>query len=185
MTDAAHVSGTDRLAEVAAKLELAADAIVVNLQGDEPLIPPEVIDQVAANLLAHPDCAAATLAQTITTRTEFLDPSAVKVVADSQGRALYFSRAPIPWPRDLALADDLLPAAFQPRRHIGLYAYRAHLLRQFVSWPEAPLEHIERLEQLRILYQGYQIHLDSCCRPVPGGVDTPEDLHRVRTQLSV
>jgi 3-deoxy-manno-octulosonate cytidylyltransferase (CMP-KDO synthetase) len=183
MTDPGHASGTDRLAEVATGLQLSPQAIVVNVQGDEPLIPPAVIDQVAANLVTHPECSAATLAQPIASREEFLDPSAVKVVVDGEGRALYFSRAPIPWPRDHALLGEALPQGLPARRHIGIYAYRAQLLRQFVTWSEAPLEHIERLEQLRILHHGHPIHVDLCSHPVPPGVDTEEDLNRIRKFL--
>ena len=184
MTRADHVSGTDRLAEVADILGLDNSAVVVNVQGDEPLIPPAVIDQVAVNLMAHPECAAATLSDEITRSGEFHDPSAVKVVTDADGRALYFSRAPIPWPRDLRLTDGELPAEFRPQRHLGIYAYRAQLLRQFVHWPKAPLEHLESLEQLRILHQGQAIHVALACAPVPGGIDTPEDLARVRGLLA-
>ena len=180
MTRQDHPSGTDRLAEVAQQLQLNDDDIVVNVQGDEPLIPPAVIDQVASNLAAHSDCAAATLSCDIDSYEEFMQPSAVKVVADAKGRALYFSRAPIPWPRDLDLQPGTLPASFRPQRHLGIYAYRVSLLYQFVSWPKAPLEQLESLEQLRILQQGLAIHVEPACQPVPAGIDTPEDLERVR-----
>jgi 3-deoxy-manno-octulosonate cytidylyltransferase (CMP-KDO synthetase) len=180
MTSADHPSGTDRLAEVTDILELADDAVVVNVQGDEPLIPPQVIDQVASNLIAHPDCAAATLSHAIESPSEFKDPSAVKVVSDHKGSALYFSRAPIPWPRDLKLEGDSLPNGFSPQRHLGIYAYRVNLLRSFVTWPKAPLEELESLEQLRILHQGQKIHVEQSSVSVPAGVDNPEDLDRVR-----
>lgn len=183
MTSANHPSGTDRLAEVANLLGLAEDSVVVNVQGDEPLIPPAVIDQVANNLVANRDFAAATLSHDIQTKTEFLDPSAVKVVSDAKGQALYFSRAPIPWPRDLQL-EEQLPDTFVPQRHIGIYAYRAALLRQFVEWQKSPLEELESLEQLRILHKGKKIHIETCCQPVPAGVDTPEDLARVQQQFT-
>lgn len=179
MTRADHPSGTDRLAEVAELLGLQEQDILVNVQGDEPLIPPAVIDQVAANLAEHPDCAAATLSWQIETREEFLEKSAVKVVSDAQGRALYFSRSPIPWPRDLDISAPQLPEGFRPQRHLGIYAYRAGLLSQFVGWPAAPLESLESLEQLRILHQGMSIHVEPACQPVPAGVDTPQDLQRV------
>ncbi len=180
MTSADHPSGTDRLAEVADILELTGDAVVVNVQGDEPLIPPQVIDQVAGNLIAHSDCAAATLSHAIESVHEFKDPSAVKVVSDRKGTALYFSRAPIPWPRDLVFKGDKLPADFTPQRHLGIYAYRVSLLRKFVTWPKGSLEALESLEQLRILHQGHNIHVEQSAVSVPAGVDNPEDLHRVR-----
>ena len=182
MTSADHPSGTDRLAEVADQLGLSAESVIVNVQGDEPLIPAAVINQVAENLLANSEFAAATLCHSIHSKTEFLDVSAVKVVADQSGEALYFSRAPIPWPRDLELEEDL-PEGFSPQRHIGIYAYRADLLREFVGWPKSPLERLESLEQLRILHQGKKIHVQTCCEMVPAGVDTPEDLERVRQVL--
>lgn len=182
MTSPDHPSGTDRLAEVAEQLGLSGESVIVNVQGDEPLIPPAVIDQVAKNLISNPDCAAATLSHSIESKEEFLDPSAVKVVADATGKALYFSRAPIPWPRDLDLDGDL-PTGFSPQRHIGIYAYRVELLKDFVDWKKSPLEQLESLEQLRILHQGQSIHLEHCCEAVPAGVDTPEDLERVRLAL--
>ena len=184
MTSPEHLSGTDRLAEVADKLQLDASEIVVNVQGDEPLIPPVVIDQVASNLAANPHCDAATLSHAIHDTAEFQDTSAVKVVIDGNGVALYFSRAPIPWPRDLDITDESLPHGFKPQRHLGIYAYRAELLRRFVTWPAAPLEKLESLEQLRILHQGYKIHVQESKVSVPGGVDNPEDLERVRQLIS-
>lgn len=183
MTSPNHPSGTDRLAEVAELLGLSGESVVVNVQGDEPLIPAAVINQVAKNLIANEDSAAATLSHAIRFKAEFLDKSAVKVVADSGGQALYFSRAPVPWPRDLELEDEL-PASFSPQRHIGIYAYRAELLKQFVTWPKSPLEELESLEQLRILHNGRKIHVEPSCESVPAGVDTPEDLERVRQALS-
>ena len=186
MTSPHHPSGTDRLAEVAELLNLSGDSVVVNVQGDEPLIPAAVINQVAGNLIANPDFAAATLSHAIHRKEEFLDKSAVKVVSDSCGQALYFSRAPIPWPRDLKLESELeeeLPDSFSPQRHIGIYAYRVALLEQFVSWPKSPLEELESLEQLRILHNGQKIHVEPCIEPVPAGVDTPADLERVRNAL--
>lgn len=175
LTSAAHVSGTDRLQEVAAQLSLPEDAIVVNVQGDEPLIPPAVIDQVAANLAAHPQASVATLCEPLAREKDFHNPNVVKVVADMQGFALYFSRAPIPWPRD---AGGELDA----RRHIGLYAYRVALLNRFVGWAPAALELTESLEQLRVLARGEKIHVAEAAVPVPGGVDTPEDLARVQAR---
>jgi 3-deoxy-manno-octulosonate cytidylyltransferase (CMP-KDO synthetase) len=187
MTAVDHQSGTDRLQEAASLLELGDDEIVVNVQGDEPLIPPEVIDQVAENLAADGRASVATLCEKITDVQVFRDPNAVKVVRDINGRALYFSRAPIPWPRDEFSSGDeqdgakiVLECAF---RHIGIYAYRARLLHQFVTWPMAPLERIEKLEQLRVLWQGESIHVDEACQPVPGGVDTADDLAKVRALI--
>lgn len=182
LTSAAHVSGTDRLQEVATHLRLAEDAIVVNVQGDEPLIPPAVIDQVAANLAAHPDASVATLCEPLTAEGDFHNPNVVKVVRDDRGFALYFSRAPIPWPREqvgLSAGRD-----FAARRHIGLYAYRVALLNRFVGWPPAALELTESLEQLRVLARGEKIHVAEAVEPVPGGVDTPEDLARVQARWS-
>lgn len=186
MTSAAHNSGTDRLHEVAQQLQLNDDDIVVNVQGDEPLIPPAVINQVAANLAAMADASVATLSEPIHSLADFRNPNIVKVVADKMGRALYFSRAPIPWPRDY-FADPSateLPADFPCQRHIGIYAYRVDLLNRFVTWPQAPLEKIESLEQLRVMWQGAVIHVAEACALVPGGVDTEEDLQRVKTLLA-
>lgn len=186
MTSPDHVSGTDRLEEVARQCGLAEDDIVVNVQGDEPLIPPQVIDQVAANLAANTEAGVATLSEPITEVEVFVNPNVVKVVSAHDGRALYFSRAPIPWPRDqfgetpvaLPVSGDRAGGShFQ--RHIGIYAYRVALLHRFVSWPVAPLESLESLEQLRFMYQGIKIHVAPACRDVPGGVDTEEDLQFV------
>jgi len=179
MTSALHPSGTDRLEEVTRLLGLADDAIVVNVQGDEPLIPPQVICQVAENLAASA-AAVATLCEPITTAEDFDNPNIVKVVTDRDGLALYFSRAPIPWPRDHRLAGDVgLPASPGIYRHLGIYAYQVRELREFVSWPVAGIEAAECLEQLRFLWQGRRIHVAEACATVPGGVDTEEDLARV------
>lgn len=184
MTSSRLRSGTDRLEAVVRELAWPEETIVVNLQGDEPLMPPAVIDQVAANLAADPGASVATLCEPIDSDEQFRDPNLVKVVADAAGRALYFSRAPIPWPREAyASGSGVMPARLGARRHIGLYAYRAGLLRRFVTWPESPLEHFESLEQLRVLWQGEAIHLAEVCQPVPGGVDTEADLARVRAAL--
>lgn len=184
MTREDHDSGTDRLAEVAAKLGLAADAIVVNVQGDEPLIPPIIIDQVAANLAAHPEAGIATLAEPIHDVTAVFNPNAVKVVSDCNGLALTFSRAPLPWARDVfAKRRDTLPEGVPYRRHIGMYAYRAGFLHDFVSWGPCWLEHTESLEQLRALWHGVRIHVADAIEAPPVGVDTPEDLERVRRIL--
>lgn len=184
MTRADHPSGTDRLQEVAARCGFDGNEILVNVQGDEPLIPPAVIAQVARNLAQHSDAAAATLCEPIATEADFRNPNIVKVVADTRGMALYFSRAPIPWPRDHFLAGNAgLPEGFPARRHLGIYAYRVRELNEFVTWPMAPLEAIECLEQLRFLWQGRRIHVADACAPVPGGVDTEEDLVRVTALL--
>ena len=187
MTRADHASGTDRLQEVAEARLLPEHAIIVNVQGDEPLIPPAVINQVATNLATHDDCAIATLCEPITDAATLFDPHAVKVVADHQGRALYFSRAPVPWHRGAFAAPNAADAPLpvgQWYRHIGIYAYRVGLLHQFVRWPPAWLERAESLEQLRALAHGAQIHIEAACAPVPAGVDTESDLIRVRAQLS-
>lgn len=179
-----HNSGTDRLAEVAAQLGLAADAIVVNVQGDEPLIPPAVIDQVAANLAAHPEARMATLAEPIEDAETLFNPNVVKVVSDLDGLALTFSRSTLPWARDaFARNRDELPAGVPYRRHIGIYAYRAGFLQDFVSWGPCWLENTESLEQLRALWHGVRIHVADALEAPPTGVDTAEDLERVRRLL--
>jgi 3-deoxy-manno-octulosonate cytidylyltransferase (CMP-KDO synthetase) len=185
MTRAEHPSGTDRLQEVAAQLRLADDDILVNVQGDEPLIPPAVIDQVASNLAAHPGFGIATLCEPITTGEDLFNPNIVKTVFDVHGRALYFSRAPMPWHRDgFAVGDQTGPLpAGQWWRHIGIYAYRVSLLNRYVGWEPAPLERIESLEQLRAMYHGVPIHVQPACEEVPGGVDTQADLERMRALL--
>lgn len=185
MTSPDHLSGTDRLQEVAHHYGLGDDEIVVNVQGDEPLIPPEVIDQVAHNLAKNSAASVSTLAEPIASIEDFKNPNVVKVVADHNGFALYFSRAPIPWPRDtFAQGAAELPVDFQPCRHVGIYAYRTALLNRFVGWPAAPLELLESLEQLRVLSCGERIHIEHACADVPGGVDTPEDLERIRAHMA-
>ncbi len=174
MTRADHPSGSDRLAEAVEELGLADDAAVVNVQGDEPLIAPAMIDACAATLAAQPDCVMATVAHALTDPSEFANPNVVKLVTDKAGRALYFSRAPIAWWRDGAGQPQ------QALRHVGLYAYRAGFLRRFPTLAVSPLEQIESLEQLRVLWHGERIAVHvSDERPGPG-VDTPEDLARVR-----
>lgn len=185
ITSPNHPSGTDRLQEVAAKLGLADDEIVVNVQGDEPLIPPAVIDQVARNLAANPQAGVSTLAEPIHAVEDFLNPNIVKVVSNVAGLALYFSRAPISWPRDhFQKSRDSLPAGYTPFRHIGIYGYRVATLNQFVGWPQAPIEATESLEQLRFMWHGVAIHVEASAEPVPGGVDTPEDLARLNQLLA-
>lgn len=181
MTRDDHESGTDRLAEVAAIMGWPADAIVVNVQGDEPLIPPAVIDQVAANLARHPEAAMATLAEPITDMASLMNNNVVKVLSDSNGLALTFSRAPLPWARDAFIKQpDALPEGVPFRRHIGIYAYRAGFLQRFVEWGPCWLEQVESLEQLRALWHSEQIHVADALETPPHGVDTPEDLERIR-----
>ncbi len=185
MTRSDHPSGTDRLQEVVTLLGLDNQACVVNVQGDEPLIPPSLINQVAANLQTWPDASIATLCEPIGDLETVLNPNAVKVVADHQGFALYFSRAPIPWCRDaFAEKPDALPAGVSFYRHIGLYAYKVGFLHDYVGWPASPLETAEALEQLRALHFGCRIHVAEACETPPAGVDTAEDLARVRELLS-
>ncbi len=184
LTRTYHASGSDRLAEACALLGLDGDDRVVNVQGDEPLIAPRMIDDCAALLRARPDCVMATVAHAIDDAAEFINPNVVKVVIDAQRRALYFSRAPIGWWRDGFAGgltrDSALPADPVPLRHVGLYAYRAGFLRRFPDLPPAPLEALESLEQLRVLWHGERIAVHvSGERPGPG-VDTPDDLARVR-----
>ena len=185
MTSADHASGTDRIAEVVATLGWPDDTIVVNLQGDEPLMPVALLQQVASALAAHPSAAIATLAAPITRLEEFLDTNVVKVVLDQAGRALYFSRAPIPWTRDAAPDGLASQTAFEgARRHLGLYAYRVGALRQLAAWPPAALEDRERLEQLRALAHGLEIRVvDAAERPGPD-VNSPADLPRVAALLA-
>ncbi len=178
MTSPQHPSGTDRVLESARLLQLPEDTLLVNVQGDEALIPPAIIDQVAADLAGHPEAQAATLYAPLTERHEFLDPNVVKITTDDAGYALYFSRAPIPHSRDAA------PPAMEARRHIGIYAYRRTLLEDFVRWGAHPLEHTEQLEQLRLLAHGARIHAAPCREPVPAGIDTPEDLEKARRILT-
>ena len=184
LTAAAHNSGTDRLAEVASQLGLPGEAIVVNVQGDEPLIPPAIIDQVAANLAASPQAGIATLGEPIHDAAQLFNPNVVKVVSDASGLALTFSRAPLPWARDaFAAGRDSLPAGVPFRRHIGIYAYRAGFLHDFVAWGPCWLEDAECLEQLRALWHGVRIHVADALETPPAGVDTAEDLQRVRQLL--
>ncbi|MYN14719.1 3-deoxy-manno-octulosonate cytidylyltransferase [Pusillimonas sp. TS35] len=181
LTRADHPTGTDRLAEVCAHLGLAADAIVVNVQGDEPLIDPAHIDEVAYTLSQRPEAAIATCAAPIQDAATLFNPNAVKAVCDRQGRALYFSRAPIPWAREaLAGGERALAPGLPALHHIGLYAYRAGFLSVFPSLPVGPLETFEKLEQLRALENGYHIVVNVTAALPAAGVDTAEDLERVR-----
>ncbi|MBB3046306.1 3-deoxy-manno-octulosonate cytidylyltransferase (CMP-KDO synthetase) [Litorivivens lipolytica] len=185
MTREDHQSGTDRLQEVAAQLGLADDAVVVNVQGDEPLIPPVVIDQVAENLVANDRAEMATLAEPLDSLAALRNPNVVKVALAANGFALYFSRACIPWARDeFAAEPEVLPTSLPYFRHIGIYAYRVSLLNDFVSWPPGQLETIEKLEQLRALEQGARIHVAEAVASIPAGVDTQADLETVRRVLA-
>ncbi len=181
MTRADHQSGTERLAEVIERYHFSDDTVIVNVQGDEPMIPPVIIRQVADNL-AKSEAGMATLAVPVESAEEAFNPNAVKVVMDARGYALYFSRATIPWDRErfstsrTTIGDHFL-------RHIGIYAYRAGFIRRYVNWQPSPLEQIELLEQLRVLWYGEKIHV-GVAKVIPGvGVDTPEDLARVRTAM--
>jgi 3-deoxy-manno-octulosonate cytidylyltransferase (CMP-KDO synthetase) len=180
MTRADHASGTDRIAEVAAQQGWADDVIVVNVQGDEPLIPPALIRQVAEHLHAHPECSIATACHPIHDEASMRNPNIVKAVLDKNSNALYFSRAPIPWPRDAYAADHPLPNDITVLRHIGIYAYRVSFLRTFGSLTPAPLEQIEALEQLRALYHGHNIGVAITHQAPPSGVDTEQDLQIAR-----
>lgn len=184
MTSPDHPSGTDRLQEVAAHMGWGSGHIAVNVQGDEPLLPPALIDQVASNLAANPQAGIATLCEPIDDLAELCNANAVKVVCDAQGMALYFSRATIPWPRDAFAAPPETMPPGRWLRHIGIYAYRTAFLHRYVEWDPAPIEQLEQLEQLRALYHGERIHVDSACQAVPAGVDTPEDLDAVRRRVA-
>lgn len=176
-----HPSGTDRIAEVAAMRKWGDEVIVVNVQGDEPLLDPQLVAAVAAELDADAEAAIATAAHPIHDPAEFFNPNVVKVVTDARGRALYFSRAPVPWARDaFAASRDTLPPGLQPQRHIGLYAYRCGFLRRYQALAPAPCEQWESLEQLRALWHGFPIRVMLCAEAPAAGVDTPEDLERVR-----
>ncbi|WPC73144.1 3-deoxy-manno-octulosonate cytidylyltransferase [Vibrio porteresiae] len=178
MTSPHHQSGTERLAEVVKLMGIADDQIIVNVQGDEPLIPPAIIGQVADNL-ANSVAPMATLGIEITEESEVFNPNAVKVVTDKDGYALYFSRASIPWDRDHFAAQP--KQVVRPLlRHIGIYAYRAGFINTYVNWQPSQLEQIESLEQLRVLWYGEKIHVDVAKEAPPAGVDTIEDLEAVR-----
>lgn len=194
LTRSDHESGSDRVMEVAAARGWPDDSVVVNVQGDEPLIPPAVITQVGRLLLDEPDCGIATLSEPISELAAVFDPNVVKVVVGLDGYAVYFSRAPIPYARDafppsgpgpgpaLSAGPVTTPGLWQ--RHIGIYGYRVGALRRFVSLPPGRLERVEALEQLRLIERGMGIRVASAREAVPGGVDTPADLERVRAILA-
>lgn len=171
MTSAEHTCGTDRISEAVQKLEIPDDGIVVNIQGDEPLMPPEAVRVSVLAMLEHKDAAVTTLCSPILEEAELLDPNLPKVVMDRKGFALYFSRSPIPCDRE---RFDVLKNRYY--RHIGLYAYRARTLKQYSQWGPAPLEDIEKLEQLRVLWNGEKIQVSIVEKPLPPGVDTETDL---------
>ncbi|MEH8216250.1 3-deoxy-manno-octulosonate cytidylyltransferase [Aeromonas veronii] len=182
MTSPDHQSGTERLAEVCRHYGFAADTIIVNVQGDEPLIPPAIIRQVADNLAAA-TAPMATLSVPIQDAEEAFNPNAVKVVTDKDGYALYFSRASIPWDRDrFAKSHEQIGDHYQ--RHIGIYAYRAGFIQRYVDWAPSVLEQVEALEQLRVLWYGEKIHVAQALEAPPVGVDTQADLEKVRAFLA-
>ena len=189
LTRASHESGTDRLQEVAEKLGFDDEQIIVNVQGDEPLIPPAVINQVALNLASSARAGIATLAKRIRERSDVFNPNVVKVVVDNTLHALYFSRAPIPWDREAFARERFSDNSSNEQldgdwmRHIGIYAYRTEFLHRFIQWPLGRLEQLEKLEQLRAMENGVAIHVDEACTEIPVGVDTIEDLERVRALL--
>ncbi|MDX1693886.1 MAG: 3-deoxy-manno-octulosonate cytidylyltransferase [Ketobacteraceae bacterium] len=184
MTSKDHESGTDRLQEVARKIVLSDESIVVNVQGDEPLIPPAVINQVADNL-AESEASVATLCEPIHDEDTAFDPNAVKVVFNKHGIAMYFSRAPIPWSRaSFSAAGGQLPDKMNLYRHIGIYAYRVAFLHDFVAWGPCPLEQTESLEQLRAMWHGHRIHVDQAIETPPAGIDTQADLDKVRQLIA-
>lgn len=181
MTRSDHASGTDRLAEVAGLLNCADDDILVNLQGDEPLIEPRLIDLVAGELDADPDAAMSTAAHPLREAADLFNPNVVKVVCDARGRALYFSRAPIPFARDaFAVSRAVLPDGLGALRHIGLYAYRAGFLRRYARLAPCAPEQFEALEQLRVLWHGFRVRVAHAASEPEAGIDTQEDLERAR-----
>ena len=184
MTSASHPSGSDRIAEVVDTLSFNDQQVIVNLQGDEPMMPPALINQVAKDMANHSDASITTLCERIETANDLFDPHVVKVVTDSNGYALYFSRATIPWDRDaFAISTDKLPDSAQHYRHVGIYAYRTGFIRQYVRWPTCYLERTESLEQLRAMWYGHKIHVSLAQEPPGHGIDTRSDLLRVEALL--
>lgn len=195
MTRAEHPSGSDRVMEVVDRFGWREETLVVNVQGDEPLLPPAVVAALARAMHAAPDIPVGTVCERLTDARLLFDPNVVKVVRGADGRALYFSRAPVPYARDAFAqggvvgdgtlhAPDQLPDAGHWYRHLGIYAFRVHALRRFVGWPVGALERLEALEQLRLLEHGVPMLVIETPEPVPGGVDTPADLERVREILA-
>jgi len=183
MTREDHVSGTDRLSEVVQKMRWAGDQLVVNVQGDEPLIAPTMIQQVAGQLAQDQGAVMSTACHPIHEQAQLINPNIVKVVLDQSGRALYFSRAPIPYPRDLMAQQAVMSADMLFYRHIGIYAYRADFLMKYASLPHSPIEQMESLEQLRVLWNGYAISVYVSQEPAAPGVDTEQDLIQIRKLL--
>ncbi len=190
MTRVDHASGSDRVMEVAEQLNWSGDDVIINVQGDEPLIPPQVIMQIVEAFAEQPDLEMATLSEPLATAADFLNPNIVKVVTDEHGTALYFSRAPIPFPRDAMAAtggsslEDGVVQNNRVQRHIGVYGFRTAALRTFVGIKDSRLERIESLEQLRWLEAGRKLSVLESVTAVPGGIDTPEDLARVEAVLA-
>ncbi|HIC99939.1 MAG TPA: 3-deoxy-manno-octulosonate cytidylyltransferase [Piscirickettsiaceae bacterium] len=185
MTADTHDSGTERLAEVVVQLGWPEEAIVVNVQADEPLLPPQLVEQVAAGLAADSAVPMATLCEPFASMNQVLDPNTVKVVRDCQNHAITFSRAPVPWDRGAGFERGQTQGAplMAYRRHIGLYAYRAGFLPRYVAWPPCELERLEKLEQLRVLYHGEKILVLDALMDAGIGVDTPDDLAALRAHL--
>ena len=185
MTSSSHPSGSDRIAEVVSRMSFGDQQIIVNLQGDEPMMPASLISQVAENLAIHADASITTLCERIETAADLFDPHVVKVVLDRNGYALYFSRASIPWDRDaFAVSTEDLPENTEHFRHVGIYAYRAGFIREYVQWPTCYLEQMEALEQLRAMWYGHKIHVAPALEPPGHGVDTRKDVERVEALLS-
>ncbi len=180
MTRADHISGSDRVMEVAELRGWSDDDVVINVQGDEPLVPPAVINQLSDGMREHADVPMATLSEALHSESEFLDPNVVKVVCNDQGLAMLFSRAPIPYPRDSQ--GQCLPDS--AARHVGIYAFRVKALRRFIALGASTLEQVEMLEQMRWLQAGYPLLVIQAMEKVPGGVDTPDDLARVQAHFS-
>jgi 3-deoxy-manno-octulosonate cytidylyltransferase (CMP-KDO synthetase) len=183
LTSARHQSGTERIAEVIEQLALPEDTIVVNVQGDEPMLPPTLIHQVAQGLAEHPQIPMATLCEPIDDVETVFDPHAVKVVRNGENLAMSFSRAPIPWSRETFVEHRWLPDHWPYRRHIGLYAYRAGFVQRYVAWPQCALEQVECLEQLRVLWHNEPILVLDALEEAGIGVDTEADLQKVREKL--
>ena len=186
MTSSEHPSGTDRIAEVVKKQGYGPEQIIVNLQGDEPLIPLGLLHQVANNLYDNPQASMATLCEQITSPQDLFNPNIVKVITDQKGNALYFSRAPIPWERDAGEEWGKANCSMQTLhyRHIGLYAYRVSFLNEYTTWSACELEQTEALEQLRAMWYGHKIHVAEAVEPSVIGVDTEEDLNQVRKHFN-
>lgn len=184
MTDVTHQSGSDRIVECADRMGWPDTHLLVNLQGDEPMMPPACLDQVASLLASDTDCEVASLYWPIDDAGEVKNPNAVKVVTDQHDRALYFSRSPIPFTRDYGAIENAIAAGRRWKRHLGLYAYRLGSLRRFTAAEPTPLERAEKLEQLRVLEQGGRIAMAPACEFIPAGVDTEEDLVRIQRIFS-